>query len=400
MKIDLENPGKYWVDENQTIPKSEQKEFASMYRTEMMDRIKGVFSGNVADSMGLTAAIKSPMGILLILCIIAVIVGIFIQNLAVALGGFALAFILGGLSTLFGGKNSRKTSGDMASMKVWGVVMILMAALPFLGFFVIMKDYPIANKLVFGFGSLFGTAGLGLLITTILGLTAKKRAYNEEINANVIGYARYVESDSDGMGYTIFTSPVFEYSYDGERYTAVYDEFKSNADCEYPLGNAVISISPKYPECIYNTNKGAFPMKMFMSIIFVLTGAFTLWLPFTSLLEGSTVNINGQEIVSTAESHKPTFDDSNITTPETDWYVALGKIKEIQTDDQGEILVFEDSAYIMTRPDEQGKYKAGHEYYIIYTVDKDLLTGDQGYKHVLTLVDAEEYEYTGDRLQK
>ena len=407
MKIDLESTLKYWVDDRQTIPPSERHEFVSEYTTETIEQAKSMAKGifnKEDDGSGKTSIAKSPFTIVFLVCFVLVIIGIFLQKLILIAIGFGAIFFIFGILSLMGKTIGKRLTADTLSTKLWGISFILAVIVPLIGWFLIVKDAPIANKICFAFGGVFASLSFGLITTTIASLSARSRSYNEQVNATVIGYARYVEKSGDhGRHTTIYTSPVFEYNYQGEKFTGVYDEFRAGADSDKPLGiNTVIDISPKYPECIYNPAVKGFPIKLVMSIIFIVFSAVMLWLPFTSFLEGSTVNINGQKIISTSAPGRTIIGDENITySGDDEWYVKEVSIKEIQKDDSGDICIFDDPTFIKVRTDE-GQYEAGHSYYVVYTIDKELLAGDQsqGYKHVQLLIDAEEYEYQGSHLSK
>ena len=153
-----------------------------------------------------------------------VIVGSISGGVAFALGGFFLGFsILGFYSaksgnargfTFYGGTSSGSSKTAGIAIGIIGIAgaipMFLSGVIGMTGAFILMGAI------------LFAVVAILMLAGFIKSFTAKNK-YSEEIAATCVGYLRTVDSHSGGSrrhrrGYTMRTSPIFEYTYQGKDY--------------------------------------------------------------------------------------------------------------------------------------------------------------------------------------
>ena len=144
---------------------------------------------------------------------------------------------------------------------------------------------------------LFAVVAILMLAGFIKSFSAKNK-YSEEIAATCVGYLRTVDSHSGGSrrhrrGYTMRTSPIFEYTYQGKDYKGIYDRMIDGINADVNMGAASIAIDPKHPEDIYHKSTGVQVKGLFVSIIcFVICGIFVFAF-FNGGYQSSGKGING-----------------------------------------------------------------------------------------------------------
>lgn len=210
-----------------------------------------------------------------------VIVGSISGGVAFALGGFFLGFsILGFYAaksgnargfTFYGGTSSGSSKTAGIAIGIIGIAgaipMFLSGVIGMTGAFLLMGAL------------LFAVVAILMLAGFIKSFTAKNK-YSEEIAATCVGYLRTVDSHSGGSrrhrrGYTMRTSPIFEYTYQGKDYKGIYDRMIDGINADVNMGAASIAIDPKHPEDIYHKSTGVQVKGLFVSIIcFVICGIF------------------------------------------------------------------------------------------------------------------------------
>ena len=85
--------------------------------------------------------------------------------------------------------------------------------------------------------------------------TGKNNVYTEEVDALCTGYLRTYDMYMSDH-YTVTNSPIFEYRYDGTKYTACYDLFFPGETGKIPVGSTTkIKIDPHDPESIMGDQK-------------------------------------------------------------------------------------------------------------------------------------------------
>jgi len=210
-----------------------------------------------------------------------VIVGSISGGVAFALGGFFLGFsILGFYAaksgnargfTFYGGTSSGSSKTAGIAIGIIGIAgaipMFLSGFIGMTGAFLLMGAF------------LFAVVAILMLAGFIKSFSAKNK-YSEEIAATCVGYLRTVDSHSGGSrrhrrGYTMRTSPIFEYTYQGKDYKGIYDRMIDGINADINMGAASIAIDPKHPEDIYHESTGVQVKGLFVSIIcFVICGIF------------------------------------------------------------------------------------------------------------------------------
>lgn len=260
MKFDVNNTGRYFFDENQTMTKYEFQEFEGAYYTENLERIKGSLRAiKDRDDSNYKFATSKKLLIPIFVCVGLVAIGMLFRSALLCLGAFSAVFVYAGMSTFITGGVSEKNNmvADTAYNRFVGLLLALTPSLAFLLWFVILRNMSFGDKVFIVIGEVVMGIGILLIGWPIFQLTAKRRVYTEEVNATCIGYARYIDYSNDEGGHSTpnpKVSPVFEYYYGGEHYVSCYDlgGFTDSTDSDVPMGPAVINISPKYPDGVCN----------------------------------------------------------------------------------------------------------------------------------------------------
>ena len=228
-----------------------------------------------------------------------VIVGSISGGVAFALGGFFLGFsILGFYAaksgnargfTFYGGTSSGSSKTAGIAIGIIGIAgaipMFLSGVIGMTGAFLLMGAL------------LFAVVAILMLAGFIKSFSAKNK-YSEEIAATCVGYLRTVDSHSGGSrrhrrGYTMRTSPIFEYTYQGKDYKGIYDRMIDGINADINMGAASIAIDPKHPEDIYHKSTGVQVKGLFVSIIcFVICGIFVFAF-FNGGYQSSGKGVNG-----------------------------------------------------------------------------------------------------------
>lgn len=259
MRFDVNNSGKYFFDERQTLTKDEWYEFQGAYHTESMEIIKDSFNA-IKDHDDSKYRFSTPKKMLvpIFICVALIVISVFFKSPLLSLGAFSALFVFAGISTIItGGVSDKKNMlADTAYNRFAGLLLAVTPSLAFLSWFVILRKMSFNDKLFIVIGEVLAGIAILLICWPIFQMTAKRRVYTEEVNATCIGYARYIEYSNDEGTSTAYpkVSPVFEYYYGGERYVSCYDSgsFTTSTDCDVRMGPSVINISPKYPEGVYN----------------------------------------------------------------------------------------------------------------------------------------------------
>ena len=215
--------------------------------------------------------------IVVIVTIMFVIVGGFFGGFAFGFGGFFLGVAVLGFYaaksgnargfTFYGGTSSgsAKTAGTMIGIiGVAGAIPMFFSGLLGLS----------GTLLVMG-ALLFAAIAIMMLAGFISSFFAKRK-YSEEVSAQCVGYLRTVDSHTNGSsrthgrngrGYIMRTSPIFEYTYQGQNYKGIYDRMIDGINADVNMGAASIVIDPKHPEDIYHKSTGLQIKGLFVSVI-------------------------------------------------------------------------------------------------------------------------------------
>lgn len=228
-----------------------------------------------------------------------VIVGSISGGVAFALGGFFLGFsILGFYAaksgnargfTFYGGTSSGSSKTAGIAIGIIGIAgaipMFLSGVIGMTGAFLLMGAL------------LFAVVAILMLAGFIKSFSAKNK-YSEEIAATCVGYLRTVDSHSGGSrrhrrGYTMRTSPIFEYTYQGKDYKGIYDRMIDGINADVNMGAASIAIDPKHPEDIYHKSTGVQVKGLFVSFICLLICGIFVFAFFNGGYQSSGKGVNG-----------------------------------------------------------------------------------------------------------
>ena len=237
--------------------------------------------------------------IVVIVTFMLVIAGGFFGGFSVAFGGFFLGVAVLGFysaksgnargSTFYGGTSSgsAKTAGIMI-----GIIGIA-GAIP-----MFFSGFLGLNGTLLVMGALLFAAIAIMMLAGFISSFSAKRKYSEEISAQCVGYVRTVESHSstshghNRRGYTMRTSPIFEYMYQGQNYKGIYDRMIDGINADVNMGVASIAIDPKHPEDIYHKSTGVQVKGLFVSFIcFLLCGVFIF-----SFISGGFISGKGSAV--------------------------------------------------------------------------------------------------------
>ena len=299
MRFDVENTGKCFFDDRQTLTLEEWDDFKDAYVTEEYEILKKTVSEFKDKEKRSKSQYFQPVVMIpTVTCLAMILIGILFSNLYLAIGGFVLILVWAGIHMLITGgvsKDGATAGADTACNRFTGLILALIPLVPCLLCFVILKDKATGYKVFISIGCVLTGFGIMFISRIIFHSTAKKRIYSEEVNATCIGYARYVDTSTDNEGtvsHHSMISPVFEYSYEGEHYICVYDGFTNSRDSDVKLGPTVINISPKYPEGIYNDKSESISALVIMVLVCLviggclfavaISGAYTQWKPSSS----------------------------------------------------------------------------------------------------------------------
>lgn len=354
--------------------------------------------------------------------IIAVLAMIVFASLVVSLifkqlvifGLIACAvFLYAGISMIVTGRGEVLESTSKAIMNRIIGACISLASLS-IGLLIIFRShFPGAELFLLIFGLVFGLAGLALVLITILKALSDMIIYTEEVNATCIGYVRYVnrEEGSNKRRFTfINTSPLFNYSYGGVQYEAVWDEFVSKQDSDIAMGQTVpIRVDPKHPENIASPvmkHPGAIVFQIFMGVaciavavglgIYLMSGAAkdmtveTEWNPVIDKINGDTEN---KLIQVTDEDIQSLYLDKFAISSE--WYYEVGVVATKETTSDGEVISFTDEAFNKVLYSDFTAPEPGTKLLLYYTVEEERLESGKGYKHPFASGDPDKFEYIG-----
>ena len=237
--------------------------------------------------------------IVVIVTFMLVIAGGFFGGFSVGFGGFFLGVAVLGFYaaksgnargfTFYGGTSSgsAKTAGTMI-----GIIGIA-GAIP-----MFFSGFLGLNGTLLVMGALLFAAIAIMMLAGFISSFFANRKYSEEISADCVGYVRTVVSHSstshghNRRGYTMRTSPIFEYMYQGQSYKGIYDRMIDGINADVNMGVTSIAIDPKHPEDIYHKSTGVQVKGLIVSIIcFALCGVFAM-----AFLNGGFLSGNGSSV--------------------------------------------------------------------------------------------------------
>jgi len=245
------------------------------YRTEYDQMNAGQKSDKKPSWVPLIALIIIVIGI-----IIAAAAGGIISAMIVFFAGFAFLAIYASVRNSGMSYNFYDGYSATGSRKT-GILMALIALAAIVPLFFAGK-YGMNGALLLMMCSVFAAVGIYMIGGFIGYLFLPKTKYTEKVTANAIAYVRTMDNSSSGTrgaGRRIRfrTSPLFEYTYQGRTYLAMYDRPDAGTNAHTDLGPATISIDPRNPEDIYNRSARIGLSGIFAALVCFLLAALVLF---------------------------------------------------------------------------------------------------------------------------
>lgn len=169
-------------------------------------------------------------------------------------------------------------AADTANLIVTYIIIGLAIGLPLLSWFVLFTDLTGYFRVFAAAGVTLAGIGAMLIVKLILRATVRQRVYSAAVDAECIGYARYLEASGSDTGAGLisydqmYVSPVLKYRYEGTAYTGCYDGFDLSKDSPVALGPVRIEISPGHPESVYNPGAQQKDLLVLFAVVFVVAG--------------------------------------------------------------------------------------------------------------------------------
>ncbi len=314
---------------------------------------------------------QGPGALILSACIVFAFFGViaaFILRKGLIAGGIIAALLIAsGLMLLIKPKVLNHDSNLVmpAIMRING--LILLAGAGFIIYAIINHDKYTQTQLFTGaFLILFGMGAVILLLQSIAQFVAPSKVYTEEVNATCVGYARYLES-SKGHHYTIMTSPVFEYNYEGEKYLSTYDTFVSKRDGTIPVGSReTIKISPDHPSHVLGSYKPLGFIFLGFGIMCLAVAGIVGFIFISGQSESSELSFTGP-----AEPAYSNYIDDDLVTAAygDDWYIekaVLELVEQIRVDGETYVHVVINDEFKDVYTGTDFEYSTGDEVYVIY----------------------------------
>lgn len=326
---------------------------------------------------------------------------------------FCSLFLVAGAILAFTGETNPK---DSPSRRVRGRVIgvfIMLGAGAILSLILLRERFSQAELLIWMASVAFGLAGLCIIAIAIIDKLSAKIFYKEEIDAKCIGYVRMVDSDSDSDGGPPMTymmiSPVFEYSYEGQRIEAVYDKLQMGDCSDIELGSFTkIRINPNHPEDVLApkvTSSANFAVLLIFGLIFTLVGSGLAWYSLLGNAKGLTVetswnNILGEETSETTPSKKTISDATVEENYKEDiegkpWYCEITTVSDIEDYKGNILLTFDDESFEKMLIKNTDALKKGDKIMLFYTVSRETEDQTAAYKCPFVYTFPADVEYTG-----
>ena len=333
-------------------------------------------------------------------------------------------------STYYGGSNSSSTRKAGIILGIVG----LAGSVP-LFFYKILGT---KGAFILAGAALFATVGLYLIIGFIGSLFTNKKKYTEKVDAECVGYSRIIETASSrtrsGYGsqrFRVMTSPVFEYTYQGRSYKAIYDRLIDGTNADVDMGPATIFINPDHPDEIGHKAPSVQVKGLLMGVVSIAVSAMLVFALINTdvasrenIVPGSSkgsINIfafvfgSDEEKMAMMESIADGFDGlpgmdypAEITDAFVDeqmpsymasrgqWYYELAKIECIYEFDNNDYnIAFEDETFPQLcksgNHDDIGDYRM-----VFYTVEEYEDNGETRiFKDVFMDLNPDEHSYSG-----
>ena len=321
-------------------------------------------------------------------------------------------FMAGAILAFTGQTNAKDTPTRKERGRVTGV-FIMLGSGAILSLILLHDRFSQGELIVWIASAAFGLSGLCLVCLSIIDKLSAKIFYKEEIDAKCIGYVRMVDTESDNEGppmTVMYISPVFEYSYEGQRIEALYDVMEIGSSSNIGLGSyTTIRINPDHPEDVMSprvTKTSNFIALLIFGLIFVVIGSGLAWYSLLGNAKDLTVETSWNQIISggeteTTPSKKVVYDEfieenyaSDIAGKE--WYREETTVSNVE-DYQGNMLLTFDDTFekMLIKPSDS--VKKGCRIVIFYTVSREKEEQKKAYKQPFVYTLPDEVEYTGDR---
>ena len=357
---------------------------------------------------------KTLFGTICVMIVFAgLILSLVLKQILIFAFVFTAIFLIAGISILITGRGEVVESTSKAIFnRVIGVAITLASILVLL-LLLFRSHFAQAEFFLLIFVIVFGIAGLTLLAVAVMQALSGKLIYTEQIPATCAGYVRSVDAESgehNNRFLFIKTSPLFNYSYEGIQYEAVYDDFVVKKDSDIALGqNALISIDPRHPENIKSpamTHKGALVLEIGMALIciavavgmgiYIVNGSAkdmtveTQWNSAINKINGET---ESSVIQVTDEMIQELYVDKLSYIDE--WYVETCTVASTKITAEGEVMSFEDKTFQNILYPDCSAPEPGTKLTVFYYIDEEYLPYGEYYKRSFTSGDPALFEYVG-----
>ncbi len=361
-------------------------------------------------------------GIIFVIVFVGIIVSMVLKQLAIGGIMFCGIFAFAGLSLIVSGKaNPAEASSASLKNRVMGV-FITVVSLAIIGLILLRDRFTGSEAFVWIFIVLFGGAGLGLLTITIINAFSRRLIYTATADARCTGYVRKIEyEDSDSNSHprypVMYTSPVFEYSYEGTRCRSVYDVFPAKRDSNIALGDVItVNIDPRNPEnvmCPDLVKPSVITAEIIFSMLFVGVAVFLCIMMASGKVSDMTVETSWNKLIDTDGTSAVTtlrqITDEDIMRTEgyslyaegQEWFAeeatvsAVERISDPSFD--GYRIDFTDDAFssVYFAADVSKVPAIGDRFTLFYTLKDNASELDYGYKSTFIYLRAGEGEYVG-----
>ena len=429
------NDPRYYFSEDQYLSDEQydaiRAEYKQRVETMMTTDLRVLFAkmkvqgppGNTYDEDGLPiSGIGKIFAFLVVAAFISLIVAAAMKKIAIFGLIFSCIFLVLGLVMLFQGRSSYggtayTTSSSTSSsidIRITGFYMALMSG--GVACFILNKDrFEGAEAVVWCAFVICVATALFMFVKAVIGRIASKVLYRGRADARCVGYVRTMSYDDSVNNTTrtkshlyISTSPIFEYSYDGVRYEAVYDVFPAGRDSDIRLEQSVeIAVDESDPGHIMSpviTKASAMGLYIFIGTMFLLGAVLTGYLISSGKAAEAELNNGnaGTRVVQT-ESAKTRITDEMVEELYADkmgideWYVEIVTVTSVKTGTDGVHAAFDDEdmrgvLYV----DVAQAPEVGDELLFFYYVNEEEREDGISYKHSFSEGDPDLFEYIGD----
>ena len=415
MLYDRKDPNLYFNQEKILSPKSEAEIHNAQRELDLRVAARSFVKGISAEGDPEEGPHNSGLIIAVMLIVIAGMGFIIFTKNYLALGYLCsgLAAAAGMMLLIKGGRNDDEHAFSKNN-RLNGLFIFLM------GVFVLAV---LLNRSEFGSvmliatitGGIFVLAGLWVAISGLLTILSSKTVYTEKVEAECTGYVRKVvrertSSTTGDMNHRkyitkIYTSPLFDYNYDGYRVEGIYDDMIPKKDSDIDLGStSMIKIDPRRPEMIYNGKGRNGIALVIFSLPFIVVGAILLFMCINGKITGSwdgEIRKTGETVQQGKYISDELVEDVVAGDPDLkgkEWYIETRSAEKVEKSEQydRDIVYFgEDDGFAPVFAPDGMTVKTGDEFYVLYTVDHDAEADGRAYKRVFGFESTVDTGYDG-----